>query len=325
MIRRSFSAPVGRTMQGALLAICSVLGWLAVPGSAAADTLAECRALSTIDDDIHACLDNFLDDLDDSVEVVVEQVAAEIDEESRALFGRSQTAFTNYRRQNCLWYVAFSDPRPVAEQLGKNCLIDMTRSRLAELRGLLVASEQSKGTLKGYYVFGPDLNTFIGCGAGGRYWVQSETRVAADLQQRYGELASTDRQLLYTELQGKLVEEPSERQGHRGSADISGVGALRMPLESDCQLPKSTEVSTAVVATDAPADDENEAAAEADAVENAAQDEPEQELRAYFGQWEAACRQQSDTFRCELIAGLGGDPNSPAAGTTPARLVVGAR
>ncbi len=307
------SGPEGQSGSRWIAWLGTIVLGVAFAAPSGADVLADCRSLSTADDDVHVCLDNFLDDLDDSMELLAGQVGEEVDDNSSAMFTRSQAAFVDYRRQNCLWYVSFSDPRALAEQLGKNCLIDMTRDRLAELRELLVASEQSRGRLQGYYVHGGELNSFIACGSGSRYWVESENGAADELQQTYSDLASADRQLLYADLMGTLEEEPEAREGHAGRADVTDIATLRIPLESDCPLPSASDVTTAVLVPDQGADDDQQADADDGEVEQVSaqeDDEPEQQLNAYFGAWQAACLQRGSDYSCNLSTEL----EDPSAG-----------
>ena len=108
------------------------------------NALQECAALSPLLDDIHNCMDNYLDLMDSNIGDITEFLTESLSGEALAGLNRSQQAFVEYRRQNCLWYLEFSSPRIEAEQIAKNCLAKMSRQRLQELQ-TLVSTEDTTG------------------------------------------------------------------------------------------------------------------------------------------------------------------------------------
>ena len=159
------------------------------------NVLEECIALSPQANDIHVCLDNYLDDMDKNIAEITAVIENEMSGESLAAFAQAQQAFTTYRRRNCLWYLQFSSPRSEAEQIAKNCLVSMSQQRLSEMQSLLDAGSDEAGVLQGYYVYGADRNSFWPCGMDSRYWVEGENTVVSELQQEYLNQAITDLQV----------------------------------------------------------------------------------------------------------------------------------
>jgi len=109
------------------------------------DALEVCRGQSGFPEDIVACLDNYLDLLDQNLGDLTIFIDGELRGGDRAAFNRAQNSFYNYRRENCLWYLALGTERVEAEQVAKNCLAKMSQDRLAELQGL-IAEYQTGGT-----------------------------------------------------------------------------------------------------------------------------------------------------------------------------------
>jgi len=103
------------------------------------DALQACRAQSEVLDDVHGCMDNYLDLMDENLRELTLFIDTELRGAERSAFTRAQQAFYSYRRENCLWYLEISGPRDVAEQVAKNCLAEMSQQRLFELRGLIAS------------------------------------------------------------------------------------------------------------------------------------------------------------------------------------------
>lgn len=283
--------------------------WLVASATVhAADTskiLGQCRALSLLDDDIHNCLDNYLDVLDDNLAGIgdfirVELSAAGSDEPVLQAFESSQLAFENYRSSNCLWYLEFSSPRNEAEQIAKNCLASMSEQRLAELQ-LLVKNQSRRDLVAGYYVYGAERNSFQPCGSDKRYWVEGENVAVSEIQQLYLSKVNTDLQVMFVELAGELDTEAVETfAGHNGVFNIDSVITLRTPIDSDCAIPggaNKAATQTAPATTDTPLAIEQpvtETSSDTDT------EEPVQTLIAYFGDWTARCDQLGSSYGCVL-------------------------
>ncbi len=208
------------------------------------DVLSECMALSTQDDDIHVCLDNFLDAMDDSLMDVTDYIRDEFSGESLAAFERSQAAFETFRRENCLWYVEFSSPRSAAEQIGKNCLARSSSERFEELQQLLTRGQTPAPVLAGFYVYGATRNSFQPCGSESRYLVVGDANMVGDLQLRYSALASVDLQILFASVTGVIDESVDGGADHAGVVNVDSVVDVRMPSESDCTRPFASTASS---------------------------------------------------------------------------------
>jgi|GEM_PF-600446 len=214
------------------------------------DPLAQCMALSTRDDDIHACLDNFLDAMDANLADITDYIRRDFSGAALSAFNRSQAAFEVFRRDNCLWYVEFSAPRSVAEQIGKNCLARFSAERLAELQQLLASDQSTTPMLEGFYVYGASRNSFRPCGSESRYLVAGDANAVGDLQLRYSALASVDLQILFASVAGVVDESIDAGPEHAGVINLASVLDVRLPSESDCMLPVGSLSSSAAASVD---------------------------------------------------------------------------
>lgn len=295
-----------RPWEGAFAgALCAAsLAGFALPGGVAAQddnggVLAECAALSPLLDDIHLCLDNYLDAMDVEIADIAELIDGSLEGESRTAFAASQRAFVTYRRDNCLWYLAFSTPRAEAEQIAKDCLATMSLQRLSELQRLITENDGSDALQSGYYVYGASRNTFRPCGSEARYWVEGDTTAVAELQQQYLNTATEELQVLFATLRGALDDGAATTSGHDGVLRTTALVELRVPREADCRLPAG---APSVVAT-ASAEAASEAALpvpEETPLGDAADEEPTQQLIAYFGAWVAVCTESAGSRLCVL-------------------------
>ncbi|MBX2824671.1 MAG: DUF1311 domain-containing protein [Gammaproteobacteria bacterium] len=291
--------------------------------------LQECRALSTLPDAVNNCMDNFLDLLDNSLADIEDFIVAELATSAgdttaeQQAFERSQAAFREFRRENCLWYLEFSEGRLEAEQIAKNCLAEMSQARLVELQSL-VSDEPDAPAAKGFYVYGAERNTFQFCGDARRYWVEGTAIAIGELQQAYLTHALTDLAVLYVELQGAIDEQAGTLYpGHDGVFRVSRLLEMRQPTDADCRLPTQSSIVAARVPPPLPAsagDSLEDAPVEPDEPdESGVALEPEQELTAYFGAWFARCQQLGDSYGCVLSVELEGDA-IPDAGPPVLRL-----
>jgi len=286
--------------------VASGVGLAARPGPARAQpsggVLAECAALSPLLDDIHACLDDYLVVMDERLAEIGTLVDRTLDGEARTAFVLSQRAFATFRRDNCLWYLAFSTPRNEAEQIAKGCLATMSLERLTELQRLLTENG-GDAPKSGYYVYGAERNTFRPCGSEARYWVEGNVAVVGELQQRYLEVAADDLQVLFASLGGTLEDGVTAPDGHVGVFRANVLLELRVPREGDCRLPgggPSLAGENLVVATPEPEPSGSVVVAESPVAEPAAGGEPEQQLLAYFGAWLADCMENGGSRGCVL-------------------------
>ncbi len=275
------------------------------------DILSQCRRLSVEADDIHNCLDNHLDVLDEILESTLEVISSELaqragsDDTLKAL-ENAQRAFEVYRTENCLWYLAFSSPRSLAEQIAKNCLASMSEQRLAELQRLLKTADEPANS-RGYYVYGTNRNTFMQCGSDKRYWIYGENSVVGELQQRYLNEATLQNQLLFVELAGEVdTDEIAPVEQHNGVFVLQSIGTMRAPTDSDCSLPAAGLQRS----SDAPISENTAETADVSDADAALPDQsqqkqqPEQSLIAYFSDWTASCKQLGTSYGCELSAPL---------------------
>ena len=326
----------GRTARLAGTFVVGAAAWAASAPLHAQDAnggvLAACTARSPLIDDLHACLDDYLATMDENLADLDRYIERSLDAEARTAFDASRRAFALYRRDNCLWYLAFSTPRSEAELIAKDCLATMSIRRLTELQRLLAANDGAGAVLDGYYVYGADRNTFRPCGSGTRYWVEGEATVVGGLQQRYLETATDELQVLYATLRGEREDGVQTVDGHDGVVRVNAVAELRVPRESDCPLPDGAGLAAAdalappiALSPVAPVDDE----VDVDLADEgtADQEEPEQQLLAYFGAWLADCTERPGVRVCALSTALVEDGNgggeAPGEGGPEVRLTRG--
>jgi len=287
-----------------------------------ADVLAECMALSSADDDVHACLDNYLDVMDGSIGEVVGSIRGTLRGEPLAAFERSQASFEAFRRDNCLWYLAFTTPRSDAEKIAKNCLAGSSLDRLVELQGLMLADTEAVFTFDGYYAFDSDRNSFQPCGSERRFWMAGDDNAIASLQQQYLERTSEEGQLMFVRLDGALQQADDARPEHAGRFKLDAVRALREPQDTDCRLPGGSP--PVVAASDIPVgprptgdravsdnpvadpDSDPDPLAGIDVDAEAVPAAPDRAVRddrliAYFGAWLADCETRAGRSACRLV------------------------
>lgn len=267
------------------------------------NVLQECMKLSDADVDINNCIDNYLDLMDDNITDISEFIAGDLSDAPLDQFQLSQQAFFEYRKQNCLWYLEFSSPRETAERIAKNCLANMSQQRLAELQSLIAAEQDTADSLRGFYVYGANRNSFQPCGTDKRYWVEGDNEQVGQLQQDYLTQSTASLQVLFAELRGRI--EPNEDYPeHDGVVLLTSIGSLKPPSDSDCKLPKPAGDTTVAAAPAVEPEPEPEPEPE-EVVEET--EEPEQVLRAYFGEWLAECKQNKTKFTCELMVDFSGE------------------
>ena len=214
------------------------------------DVLAECMALTGDDDEVHACLDNYLDVMDDNIDDLEAFLRRELDGGALAGFERSQSAFASYRRENCLWYLGFNSPRSNAEKLAKNCLARMSLDRLAELQSLLVRDDDASRAVDGFYVYGANRNSFRPCGTDARYWIEGDAGAVGALQQGYAALATADLQVMFASVDGSIEENSDAPVDHDGVLRVRSVRDVRVPSDGDCRLPDGSPPVTSVAAVE---------------------------------------------------------------------------
>lgn len=260
------------------------------------NVLKECAAISPLLDDIHICLDNYLDVLDGNIADVTNYLTEFVSGESLAGLNRSQQAFIDYRRQNCLWYLEFSSPRNEAEQIAKNCLANMSLQRLTELQALVSIEDNSDQTLRGFYIYGADRNSFQPCGSDERFWVEGDISSIGRVQQTYLSLSTSESQILHVIFAGRIDKEQQAPAGHQGLFILDNLIEMRVPQESDC-LPRgadTAELSALVPSTNT----ELEALPVSEELDD--QEEPQQQLTAYFGDWLVDCTENNGLRTCDL-------------------------
>ena len=267
------------------------------------NVLQECMKLSDANTDINNCIDNYLDLMDDNINDIAEYIAGDLDDAALDMFQLSQQAFFEYRKQNCLWYLEFSSSQPSADIIAKNCLANMSQNRLAELQSLIASNGGSANTLRGFYVYGANRNSFQPCGSDQRYWVEGDAEQVGRLQQDYLSQSTASLQVLYTELSGKIDTSQSYPE-HNGVVQITAVTELKLPSDGECSLPRGTTDKTLASLPEVkpPAVPEPEPI-----TDSTNPDEPEQVLIAYFGEWLAECKQNKSNFICDLSVSFSGD------------------
>lgn len=280
------------------------------------NVLQECMKLSGDDTDINNCIDNYLDLMDDNIRDISDYIARDLPDAALDQFQLSQEAFIAYRKQNCLWYLEFSSPQILAEKIAKNCLATMSQERLAELQFLIATDQGKANTLRGFYVYGANRNSFQPCGSDQRYWVEGNNEQVGQLQQDYLSQSTASLQVLYAEIRGQIDTTVSYPE-HSGVVQLTAVTQLKLPSDSECRLPTGTSDKTLAATPEVkPA-----AVPEPEPVQSASvEEESEQVLRAYFGEWLAECRQKNSSYLCDLTVGFTGDgvtdANKPALSLT---------
>ena len=126
----------GRGILGGLLLTVVICLAASNVGAQSNNVLKECLAISAGTNDVHDCMDDYLDLMDDNIAALTDFLSDSLSGQALDGLSRSQSAFTEYRRQNCLWYLEFSSPRSEAELIAKNCLATMS-SRIGEPGGLI--------------------------------------------------------------------------------------------------------------------------------------------------------------------------------------------
>lgn len=283
-----------------------------------ANVLAQCRAQTQDLDEIHNCLDNYLNIMDGNIKAITDFLDDALTGDAQEGLARSQAAFAEYRRQNCLWYLDFSWPRREAEQIAKNCLATMSQQRLTELQALVTGDSTSDKAFRGFYVYGAERNTFQLCGSSDRYWVEGDASIVGLMQQTYLSVATDERQLLHAMFVGTVDKELQAPAEHQGIFKLSNFIELKVPTESDCQIPTRTSLAASLQGETGIV--ENELQREIADDEEIVQDEPEQQLIAYFGDWQVDCVEITDLKSCELKVDLQ-EPNS-ASDNLQSRLIV---
>ncbi len=293
-----------------LIVLASLLGANNDVAAQQINPLAQCRAQSLDIDRIHSCMDGYLDILDDDLQAITDFLGNTLAADAVAGLNSSQRAFVEYRRQNCLWYLEFSSPRIDAEQIAKNCLATMSGQRLVELQDLLSADSGSGQAIQGFYVYGAQRNSFQPCGSEQRLWVEGDAGSVGLMQQTYLSVATEDLQLLHASVTGRIDEQLQVPEGHQGVLQLSSLVAMRVPTEGDCQLPDPA-YNLEITASDVDAAQDRREVAD---FERAEQEEPEQQLTAYFGAWLVDCIEVSSRKSCSLEVALGRNAADVASG-----------
>lgn len=267
------------------------------------NVLQECMKLSNADADINNCLDNYLDLMDDNITDISTYIANDLPDSALDQFQLSQQAFIEYRKQNCLWYLEFSAPRELAEKIAKNCLAQMSQDRLAELQSLIATNGGQENTLRGFYVYGANRNSFQPCGSDQRYWVEGDDGQVGQLQQDYLSKSTASLQVLYVELRGQIDTSQSYPE-HSGTVQLVAVSEIKLPSDGECSLPAGAADKTLASAPEIkPA-----AVPETESAQGEPADEAsEQVLRAYFGEWLAECEEKQSDFVCRLSVEFDGE------------------
>lgn len=293
---------------GAIISLVLLLGLTFRAEAQDYDVLAECTSQSQDLDEIHLCLDGYLDVMDGNIQAIIEFLADTLNGKALAGLNRSQSAFVEYRRQNCLWYLDFSSPRSEAEQIAKNCLATMSQQRLREIQNLVTADEGSGVATRGFYVYGAERNSFQPCGTNNRYWVEGSNVAVSRAQQSYLSVATSELQLLHAVFVGNINEELQAPAGHQGIFELTNLIELRVPTESDCQIPGSRLLNAESLPVQASIE---ELSREIPDDEQLDQEEPEQQLTAYFGAWLVDCIERSGQKSCSLAAALSDGKTEP--------------
>ena len=284
------------------------------------NALAECRDQSADLNQLHACMNGYLDTIDENMRSIAGFLDQSLTGDARARLRRAQKVFIEYRRENCLWYTDSSSPGPVADQIAKNCLADMTRARVQELQDVVTANAQGTQTVEGFYLHTGGQDFFMHCGQTKRYYVDGEAGLLEQLQENYDAVASDDGQLLHAMLVGSLDSKVQSPRGYQGVLQLEAVIDLSVPSDKACS--KNNKVShSGISAIDVYVPD---ILREVFDDEVPPQEEPEQQLAAYFGDWIVDCVELRGQKSCKLEVNLIEGDNEPVTdqGALAPRLVV---
>ena len=283
------------------------------------NVLKDCLAVSQGTNDVHACMDSYLDLMDNNIAGMTDFLSESLSGQALDGLNRSQIAFSEYRRQNCLWYLEFSSPRSEAELIAKNCLATMSRQRWQELQGLLGEEDTSAKTVSGYFVYGAGRNSFQQCGSEALYWLDGDPSVVNDAQQLYLSLASGEFQALHAVFAGSLDESSPAPQGHVGVFRLNTLVDMSVPTDSDCKLPGNT--SAFDLASSTTVDTSADFVAE-EIPDSEEQDEPQQQLIAYFGAWLVDCTENNGRRSCNLKVALDKPASSNSEQSSGTLIVI---
>ena len=284
------------------------------------NALAKCRSQSSELEQIHACMDGYLDTIDGNMRSIADFLGESFNPEARLRLRQAQQTFLDYRRDNCLWYTDFSATDAVANQVAKNCVANMTRARLQELYGLVTANAQGSQVIEGYYVREAEQNYFQPCGRTERYWVNGEAGLSDLLRQNYSTFASNEGQRLHAMFVGRLNSQVQSQEFYQGILQLDALMGLRVPTGEDCSQSDET-ASGSISASDI---DEPDTVREVFDDEVPQLEEPEQQLAAYFGDWIVDCFELRGQKSCKMEVNLtkGGDESGADRSSLSPRLVV---
>ena len=199
--------------------------------------------------------------------------------------------FRNFRDQHCaLQATLFGTDR--IEQYNKACLIDLNRTRTAELKRWLAQQRSvSRGGLSysGYYLKTDSGATFQACDRKTDWWVTGSDTILEALDRRYADITSEDSGLMFVRLQGKLISAPNSGPGADFAAglQVGKINLLRPLTDHDCLDSRSGLKTASVTPADQPegepVESDTEAAATVDDFAAAGF------LYGYFSDWVSAC------------------------------------
>lgn len=279
---RMFAASLLRqpnSVRGAVVAACLLTLVLSRTAAAQAGVLNDCMALTANEDEIHNCLDNTLDVMDDNLNDITDFIRRESAADTLAAFERSQSTFEAFRRENCLWYLAINAPRSTAELVAKDCLVRLSQERLSELQRLL------------------SLDTGAATGASDS---EPADTPASTVDQRA--LGEERRELPATE---PGLDERAEPEA-LSSLDDAAVGgaAVDLPEEGASTNPVSDPEPLVIPPEATTANESAVRSADSVSADNG------ERLTAYFGAWLADCS-GSGSGRCRLEVDMTGGSAAP--------------
>ena len=199
--------------------------------------------------------------------------------------------FRNFRDQHCaLQATLFGTDR--IEQYNKACLIDLNRTRTAELKRWLAQQRSvSRGGLSysGYYLKTDSGATFQACDRKTDWWVMGSNTILEALDRRYTDISSGDFEVMFVHLQGTLTSVPDSGPGADFAAglQVGKINLLRPLTDGDCTGTRA--IQSVVSATPADLSDGEPIASDSESAATVEDFASAGFLYGYFSDWVAAC------------------------------------
>ena len=109
-------------------------------------------------------------------------------------------------------------------------------------------------------------------------------------QQQYLSVATSELQILYAVFAGSINESTQVPSEHAGAFQLTAVIDISLPTESNCSLPSDVSAVTAELPNESIQSSSELTDVQSEELQE--QEEPQQQLIAYFGAWLADCTEK---------------------------------